>query len=315
MLCWGQRRRVAPSAYGTIPSTHNTFYPGAATCTPASERGASLTPEGEQRLLNERRALELLDAHYALQLRCPAGDLRRPGWSFAAPPDPNDPLSLLFGRRALLSLVAPVAAPAAIGRAGVVACVPDLRPVVAALLREWSPEALFTPSGLRALEDLIATAEPLLAPFTSETHHQLHFALPAEFQPYLGRWLDWLEPLDESVEVDPTALSLLARFGGGVYVVRNEGAIYAFAGLRSTSAHVSEIFSLATAPQEISLSAEADDTPGLARAVTSRATRAAFAAGHIPLYATPATHHATARMLQTLGYRLYADTLTLTSPT
>ena len=270
-----------------------------------------MTPEGEHRMLDERRALELLDAHYALQLHCPAGDLRRPGWSFAPSPDPNDPLSLLFGRRALLSLLATSPTPEAIDRAGVAACAPELRRGVGALLEEWSPDSLFTPYGLMALEALVTTAYPLLEPFESETHMRLRYALPGEFEPYLGRWLDWLEPLDESGELDTTALSLLARFGGGVHVVRSEGAIYAFAGLRSASAHVSEIFSLATAPQE----ATPEDAPELARAVTSRATKAAFAIGHIPLYATPATHHTTERMLDALGYRLYADALILTAPT
>jgi hypothetical protein len=274
-----------------------------------------VTPEGEHRVLNERRALELLDAHYALQLHCPVGDLRRPGWSFATPPDPNDPLSLLFGRRVLLALLAPITAPDAGARSGVVACAPELRRAVGALLGDWPPDTLFTPYGLTALEALVATSYPPLAPFESETHNRLYFALPTEFQPYLGRWLDWLEPLDESGEVDPTALSLLARFGGGVYVVRSEGAIYAFAGLRHTSAHVSEVFSLATAPQEATLGATPDDAQELARAVTARATRAAFAAARIPLYVTPATHHATERMLDSLSYRVYADALTLTAAT
>jgi hypothetical protein len=274
-----------------------------------------VTPEGEHRVLDERRALELLDAHYALQLRCPAGDLRRPGWSFAPPPDPNDPLSILFDRRALLSLLAPVATPDAAGRAGVVACAPELRPGVGALLGEWPPDALFTPYGLMALEDLVTTSEPLLAPFDGETHTRLHYALPGEFKPYLGRWLDWLEPLDESGEVDPTALSLLARFGGGVFVVRSEGAIYAFAGLRNTSAHVSEVFSLASAPLDARLGATPEDAQELALAVTARATRAAFAAGRIPIYVTSATHLATERMLAALGYRRYADALTLTAAT
>jgi hypothetical protein len=273
-----------------------------------------LTPEGEHRVLNERRALELLDAHHALQLRCPAGDLRRPGWSFAAPPDPNDPLSLLFDRRALLSLLAPTTGPGASGRPGVVACAPELRRTVGAFLEEWPPDALFTPYGLSALEALGATSH-LLAPFESETHNRLYYALPTEFQPYLGRWLDWLEPLDESGEVDPAALSLLARFGGGVYVIRSEGAIYAFAGLRHVSAHVSEIFSLATAPQQRALGMAPDDAQELARAVTARATKAAFAAGRIPLYVAPATHQATMRMLDALGYRLYADALMLTAAT
>jgi hypothetical protein len=274
-----------------------------------------VSPEGEHRVLDERRALELLDAHYALQLRCPAGDLRRPGWSLAPAPDPNDPLSLLFGRRALLSLLATNPTREAVDRAGVAACAPELRRSVGALLEEWSPDALFTPYGLMALESLVASAYPLLEPFESETHTRLRYALPGEFEPYLGRWLDWLEPLDEGGEVDPTALSLLARFGGGVYVVRSEGAIYAFAGLRHTSAHVSEIFSLATAPLDRRLDVTADEAQELARAVTARATKAVFASGRIPLYATPATHHATQEMLDALGYRLYADTLTLTAAT
>src|SRR5215831_11398137 len=143
--------RATPASYG-----------GALARMRENERGGFVTPEGEHRVLDERRALELLDAHYALQLRCPAGDLRRPGWSFAAAPDPNDPLSLLFGRRALLSLLATNALPEAVDRAGVVASVPELRRAVGALLAEWSPNALFTPYGLRALEAMVATTYPLL---------------------------------------------------------------------------------------------------------------------------------------------------------
>jgi hypothetical protein len=268
-------------------------------------------PEGEHRVLDERRALELLDAHYALQMRCPAGDLRRPGWSFAPPPDEHDPMSLLFGQRVLVSLLAPVAAPDAAGRAGVAACAPELRRTVGALLSEWSPEALFTPSGLAALAAVASAAHPLATVENAEASTRLRYVIPAEFHPYLGRWLDWLEPLDESAEADPTALSLLARFSGGVFVVRSEGAIYAFSGLRSTSAHVSEIFSLATAPQD----AAPTDAHELARAVTSRATRAAFAVGHIPLYAAAVGHRSVDRMLDALGYRVYADIMTVTAPT
>jgi hypothetical protein len=271
-----------------------------------------LTPDGERRVLDEKRALELLDAHFALQMRCPAGDLRRAGWSFAPPPDPNDPLSFLFGRRAQLSILAPIALPGSAGRAGVVACAPELRSVVGAFIGEWTPDAFFTAYGLATFEAVVSATYPLQALFDGETHTRLHYALPGDFQPYLGRWLDWLEPLDESGEVDPTALSLLARFGGGVHVVRSEGAIYAFAGQRHISPHVSELFSLATAPQEPALATLSAESDELARAVTSRATKAAIAAERIPLYTAVATHHATMRMLDTLGYRAYADALTLT---
>jgi RimJ/RimL family protein N-acetyltransferase len=258
-------------------------------------------PEREPVALDEKRALTTLDNHYAMLLRSAPSDLRRPGWTVVAAPVEADPVGLLFGQRMLVALVVPqpqtVDIPA---DAGVALVAPELRPEMGALLRAWPPTTLFTGEGRVALDALIrGVASRRVTTSPAEAHVRLCYAIPASFRPYLGQWLDWITPLDEETEMEPSALSLLARYSGGVYVVRDGRVIVSFAGIRSQSPAISELHAQTVA--------EALRGHGLGRAVASRATRAIFAAGRIPLFIHLAHDAASARLATALGYRPYAE--------
>src|SRR5262249_38288733 len=171
----------------------------------------------------------------------------------------------------LLSLVAPVRRTQPNGqRSGVGAVAPELRASLASLLRELPPSALFTPSGLRALDVEVRRVVPNCVTPAHEAHLRIAYVTRTGFQSYTGQWQEWIEPLDESAETEPLALGLLARYGGGVYVIRQNNAIISFAGIRQQSPSVSEI--------GVRTDAEAWRGHRLARAGVSRATRAVFAA-------------------------------------
>jgi hypothetical protein len=178
---------------------------------------------------------------------------------------------------------------------------PELRLPISLFLRELRPEILFTADGLIALETLMqrsATAD--LFPL-EVAHLRQWYTLNGAFRPYLGPWLDWIEPLDDGQEMDPAALRLLARFGAGVFVIRDQdAAIQSFAGLRSQSPHV----------WEITAAAESSPQEGLARAVIARATKAVLATKRLPLYSHAARESDLAQVASDLGYRCYGDTLT-----
>ncbi len=248
-----------------------------------------------------REALATLDTHFSMSLGCPPSDLRRAGWHVVVARSDVDPMALLFGRRQLLQLVSPLADTSGAPRGGVAVVSPQLRVPLSLHLREWRPEALFTPDGLLALDAMIRhnAAADL---FPLETAHQRQWYTHAgAFKPYLGQWLDWIEPLDDAQEMDPAALRLLARFGAGVFVIRDEeAAIKSFAGLRSQSPHV----------WEITAAAESSPDEGLARAVIARATKAVLATKRLPLYSHAARDQSSAPVISGLGYHCYGDTLT-----
>ena len=248
-----------------------------------------------------RQALNVLDTHFGMSLGCPPPDLRRSGWHVLVARSDVDPTALLFGRRQLLHLVSPVPERSGAPRGGVALVAPELRVPVSLLLRELRPEVLFTPDGLLALEGhMRRSAAADLFPLEA-AHTRQWYTVAGVFQPYLGPWLDWIEPLDESQEMDPAALRLLARFGAGVFVIRDgDAAIQSFAGLRSQSPHV----------WEITAAAESSPQEGLARAVIARATKAVLATGRLPLYSHAARENASVRVARDLGYRCYGETLT-----
>jgi RimJ/RimL family protein N-acetyltransferase len=241
-------------------------------------------------------------------LGCSASDLQRPGWTIVATRNESDPTALLFEQRPLLSLVAPRRRTSQSGaRAGVVAVVPELRGALTALLRDISPSALFTSDGLRALDDEVARLVPNRLTPPQEAHICIAYATRTGFQPYQGQWQEWIEPLDEAAETEPMALGLLARYGGGVYVVRQGATIISFAGIRQHSPSVAEI--------GVRTDAEVWRGHRLARAVVSRATRAVFTTERLPLYRYHAGNTASERVCLALGYRLYADSLAYFAPT
>jgi RimJ/RimL family protein N-acetyltransferase len=256
---------------------------------------------------DDERAVQALDVYFAMQLGCSAADLRRPGWTIVNARQDSDPMALLFEQRPLLSLVAPtpraVAGSAASEdreRPGVAMVTPELRVPLADLLHDLSPAHLFTPHGLDALEAVMARYAPDRLTPPDEAHVRVSYATSASFRPYTGQWQEWIEPLDEAAETEPPALALLARYSG-VYVVRQRGAIVSFAGIRPHSPHVAEI--------GVRTDAEGLRGRGLGRAVVSRATKAVFAAGRVPLYRCHAGNAASERVCRALGYRLYADSL------
>ena len=257
----------------------------------------------QDRLVGEiRHALATLDTHFGIALGCPPTDLRRSGWHvLVARHSMDDPTALLFGRRQLLQLVSPMPEAAGAPRGGVALVTPELRLPVSLLLRELRPEVLFTADGLLALETLMQhNASADLFPL-EVAHLRQWYTLTGAFRPYLGPWLEWIEPLDDGQEMDPAALRLLARFGAGVFVIRDEdAAIQSFAGLRSQSPHV----------WEITAAAESSPQEGLARAVIGRATKAVLVTKRLPLYSHAARESDLAQVASELGYRCYGDTLT-----
>ncbi|HEU5438221.1 MAG TPA: GNAT family N-acetyltransferase [Ktedonobacterales bacterium] len=257
-------------------------------------------------LMDDHSALAALDVHFAMALGCSAADLRRPGWTVVTARDDGDPMALLFGKRRLLSVIVPRPQPASAPLAGVARVAPELRESVAALLAELPLPAITTHEGLRALDRLIASGAPAHDTALREAHTHVRYVTQQSFRPYRGAWQEWIEPLDEASELDTGALGLLANFGGGVYVVRRQGHVVSYAGIRTLSPHVAEV--------QVRTSAEELRGHGLARAVVSRATRAMLAGGRLPLYRHRTTHPPSERVAHALGYRLYADAIDYIAP-
>lgn len=257
-----------------------------------------MTPH-ERVITDDASAQMALDIHQSMLLGCPANDLRRPGWHIVVAHADDDPMALLFGRRDLLRLVAP-AADVDGTRAGVVTVAPELRAPVSTLLRAHTPAEMLTPTGVAAVEVIVRETLGTTATLRS-AHQYLCYTFAGAFQPYVGQWLEWIEPLDEAREMDPAALALLARFGRGVYVIRQGGRIVAYAGLRQQSPHV---WDLLARTEAVALLGH-----GLGRAVVSRATRAVLAQGRLPLAAHTAGDAPAAHVAHALGYRRYGDEL------
>jgi RimJ/RimL family protein N-acetyltransferase len=176
---------------------------------------------------------------------------------------------------------------------------PELRAPVSALLQRLAPGELFTAEGLRALDSLVRAGAPRTLTPADEAHTIVRYATTASFRPYRGELTEWIEALDEASEMDRSALGLLARYSGGVYVIRQRGAIASFAGIHPQSPHISEV--------GVRTDASALRGHGLARAVVSRATRAILAADRLPLYRHHASNLPSRRVAEVLGYRIYAE--------
>ena len=250
---------------------------------------------------DELRALRALDSYYGMSLGCAVTDLRRSGWTFLSARAEGDPMALLFGQRSLVHLLAPTPlgyAPLS-NRPGVASLAPELRDSLRRLLLILTPERLYTPDGLRMVDALVRahTPEPLSP--TSAAHLCVRYTTSASFKPTLSQWQEWIEPLDETSEMDRAALLLLARFGGGVFVVRQGGRILAHVGVRSHSPHIAEAI-LSDDPSGAQRS-------GLAQALLARATRAILATKRIPIVTYPAHDRQSHQLTTVLGYRSYAD--------
>ena len=215
-------------------------------------------------------------------------------------------MALLFGRRTLLSLLVPCSTEGIGARGGVARVAPELREQVAEVLRELPPRDACEPEALLLLDQLARRAVPECAPAIHEAHTHVRYATTPGFIPYIGPWLEWIEPLDETSELEAGALNLLAQHGGGVWVVRSQGSVISFAGIRALSPHVSDV--------TVRTDAEPHRGHGLARAVTSRATRAVLSGGRLPIFRHPAGQAAAARVAESLGYRCYAHAIEYVAP-
>lgn len=255
---------------------------------------------------SDTQALRQLDDYYASLLGCSPADLRRPGWTSLRARAEGDPMALLFGMRSLVNIVAPVAAPGEwrVGDAGVAALAPEMREPVLALLHETPPHQFFTPETLTLLDALVySRATEPLAP-SSESNQTLWYITRPRLQPHLTPWQEWIERLDETVESDPFAIALLARHGGGVFVVRQQRAIIAYIGLRAHSPQVWEMLApTLTSRAPASVAARPDD---LLIALAARATRFALDGSRQPVCATGPDAAPLGRALTRLGYLPYA---------
>lgn len=267
---------------------------------PARHEPLDMT-QPEPTISDDLRAVRTLDVFYGMELGCSSLDLHRSGWTLLPAATDCDPMALLFGQRPLLHLVAPVAPDGTAAEGGVAAIAPELWPHVAPLLRRLVPTQLFTPDGLRTLDALLRSSVSGAVTPLHEAHLRIAYATASGFRPYIGQWQEWIEPLDETEEADLMALGLLARYSGGVYVIRQQGAIASFSGIRPHSPHVSEV--------GVRTGIEALRRHGLGRAVLSRSTRAILASGRLPLYRCRAASVAGLRIAETLGYRPYAGVL------
>ncbi|HLZ24075.1 MAG TPA: hypothetical protein VKQ30_18330 [Ktedonobacterales bacterium] len=255
----------------------------------------------EPTISDDLRAVRTLDVFYGMELGCSSLDLHRSGWTFLPAATECDPMALLFGQRPLLRLVAPVGRDGEPASGAVAAVTPELRPAVSALLRGQAPSTLFTPDGLRQVDTLLRSAVNSTITTLREAHVRIAYATQSSFRPYVGQWQEWIEPLDETEETDLAALGLLARHSGGVYVIRQQGNVAAYSGIRPHSPHVSEV--------RVRTEIEALRHHGLGRAVLSRSTRAVLASGRLPLYRCRAASVPGWRLAESLGYRPYAHAL------
>ena len=255
---------------------------------------------------SDTQALRLLDDYYASLLGCAASDLRRPGWTTLRARAEGDPMALLFGMRALLTIVAPVASlgTARVGDAGVAALAPEMRQPIGALLHATPPDRFFAPETLASLEALVwaCATEPLSQ--ASEPDQTLWYVTRPRLRPWLNQWNEWIERLDETIESDPFAIALLARHGGGVFVVRQRGAIIAYTGLRAHSPQVWE--ALAPTLTSRAPAAIAEHPDDLLTALVARATRYALEGQRQPICATGPDSASFERALTALGYQPYA---------
>lgn len=255
---------------------------------------------------SDAEALRLLDEFYASWLGCSVRDLRRPGWTTIVKDAVDDPMALLFGARTLAHIIAPVASPGVseTGEAGVATLAPELREPLGALLRATPPQDLYRPGPLDTLDTLIRTeANDPLAP-SCERALTLWYVTRERWQPRFNQWQEWIEQLDPGAETDAQAIALLARHGGGVFVVRRQGAIIAHIGLRAHSPQVWEALAPTLTPQALEATEMAP--AGLVTALLMRATRHMFGDGRQPLCATRADDPILRAALRSLGYQPYA---------
>ncbi|HEU0026830.1 MAG TPA: hypothetical protein VFQ25_06905 [Ktedonobacterales bacterium] len=250
-------------------------------------------------------ALLLVDAYYASVLDCEVPDLRASGWTRLTSRAEDDPMSLLFGMRQVVYLFAPLREGSPlVGPAGVASLAEELREPVERLLDEVGPEELFHTNRLLRLHRVVRDhATRPLGP-GCEPRLCIRYVTRRSFRPYLGRWVEWIERLDESTETEPFALALLARHGGGVFVVRREGAIVAHIGLRAYSPRVWELAEpRLTKHAHASLTACPEE---LFTALVARATRAALDMDRIPVCMTAPKMAQARHALESAGYLPYA---------
>lgn len=257
--------------------------------------------------LSDVEALARIDQYYAGTLGCDARDLRAEGWTEpCAIPVANEPAGPL-GMRRVVHLLAPSfggpeRAP------GVAYVVDELKPKMHTLLEDFSPGDFFRPSPLVRLDRLVRDHVGSLAP-GCEPRLSVFYASGGLPRPQLSAWSDWIEPV-EADDHDPHAQALRALYPGGAFIVRIEGAIVAYTGLRLCASGLWEVTRpRLTACAQVKMIARPD---GLFAALIARASHAATTgqpggAPGVPICAVTPRDALMRRALKAANYKLYAN--------
>ena len=260
--------------------------------------------------VTDAEALARIDRYYAGALGCATDDLRTNGWK---EPSARSHITRQaagpFGMRRVVYLLAPAVSSGEIGTFPGVALVADeLKSRMKPLLDDFGPRDFYRRAPLMRLDQMVRESVRRLAP-GCEPRLDVFYATGGEPRPALSAWADWIEPVEPD-EDDPHARALLALHPGGVFVVRIEGAIVAYIGLRPCSSEVWEITQprLTSCPQT-SLIARPDD---LFAALIARATRAATSSPATgrpapPICAITPRDTAVRRALMAAAYKPYAS--------
>jgi len=231
-----------------------------------------------------------LDQYWAEELGCAPDALHDGGVTVCAPRHREGPRWMGW----LVPLECIVLADAPSGT-GVVSVTPYLEQTLSSFLYAAREDDCLPPEGkalVRFARDYLPTAYPKI--------HSILLCHPETFLPYPD--VLPVEPLrNDDSQVD----WFRYHFDGPVFVARGErGDIASWAAIKCKSAHV----------WEMAVATETNyRNRGLARSVVSHATRAALAAGKVPLYLHDISNTASARVCRSLGYQLYGHELTCES--
>lgn len=254
-----------------------------------------------------QQTLRSLDQYYARLLDCEQEQLHEGRWTILDRGPTEDSVTRAFGIRQVLYLLAPLYSVG--GRpSGVASLAPELRAQIAELLETTDPATLYQDlPRLRTLSRRVRQNVHPIAPGSS-SRLAVHYATEETYIRYYGPWCDWIEPLEKNREADPYGLALLINYTGGVFVARIHDAIAAYIGLHAYSKRVWELTLPRLTPYVRANQTDViNDSNHLLTALLARATRAAFAAGAIPICTAPGGDERWRQMLEAVGYDQYAN--------